>query len=407
MSSKNLKKAMESYSLDEICSYSKTRISIDEITNRNYISTENMVVNKGGITEASTLPNTKNVVKYDKGNTLISNIRPYFKKIWYANKEGGASNDVLVFKGDSQKVLDKYLYYFLSQDKFFDYIMRTSKGTKMPRGDKDAILKYNITLPPLEEQKAIAKVLSDLDEKIETNNKINKTLEEMAQAIFKQWFVDFEFPNEEGKPYKSSGGEMVESELGVIPKGWKLNEIYKIADVIYGAAFSSKKFNEDKIGLPLIRIRDLKTTAPTFYTDEEHKKATKVNAGDILVGMDAEFTPTIWRGEQGYLNQRVCMFKPNKSYIHNYFIYESIKPYMKLMEFAKVGTTVIHLGKSDIDNMKLIIPDNEILSEFNHLIEPLYDKLIEVSKENRGLINLRDTLLPKLMSGEIRVQLNN
>lgn len=347
-----------------------------------------------------------------KGDILFSEIRPKNKRFAYIDfdaKDFVVSTKLMVLRKKSSLINNKFLYKLLTSDRMLNYLQHIAEGRSgtFPQITFSELKNIDVLLPSIQEQIAIAKTLDDLDEKIETNNKINKTLEEMAQAIFKQWFVDFEFPNEEGKPYKSSGGEMVESELGVIPKGWKLNEIYKIADVIYGAAFSSKKFNEDKIGLPLIRIRDLKTTAPTFYTDEEHKKATKVNAGDILVGMDAEFTPTIWRGEQGYLNQRVCMFKPNKSYIHNYFIYESIKPYMKLMEFAKVGTTVIHLGKSDIDNMKLIIPDNEILSEFNHLIEPLYDKLIEVSKENRGLINLRDTLLPKLMSGEIRVQLNN
>lgn len=353
--------------------------------------------------------------KFRNGDTLLARITPCLENgktaqvdILDKDEVGFGSTEYIVLREKLGVTDNDFIYYLSISPEFRNVAIKAMNGSSgRQRVQKDVLENSEFTLPPLYEQKAIAKVLSDLDEKIETNNKINKTLEEMAQAIFKQWFIDFEFPNEEGKPYKSSGGEMVESELGVIPKGWKLNEIYKIADVIYGAAFSSKKFNEDKIGLPLIRIRDLKTTAPTFYTDEEHKKATKVNAGDILVGMDAEFTPTIWRGEQGYLNQRVCMFKPNKSYIHNYFIYESIKPYMKLMEFAKVGTTVIHLGKSDIDNMKLIIPDNEILSEFNHLIEPLYDKLIEVSKENRGLINLRDTLLPKLMSGEIRVQLNN
>ena len=295
-----------------------------------------------------------------------------------------------------------YMYYSLINENLYNLRI----GSSQPLMTQSTLKKVKVNLPEYSEQKAITKILSDLDEKIETNNKINKKLEEMAQAIFKQWFVDFEFPNEYGKPYKSSSGEMVESELGIIPKGWKVGSIYEVANVIYGAPFSSKKFNEDKIGLPLIRIRDLKTAKPSFYTEEKHKNATKVKTGDILVGMDAEFTPTIWRGNEGYLNQRVCMFKSNKDYLHDYFIYEIIKPYMNLMEFSKVGTTVIHLGKGDIDNMKIVIPKRDILKLFYKIIDPIYSKLIEVANENRILTDLRDTLLPKLMSGEIRVPID-
>ena len=179
----------------------------------------------------------------------------------------------------------KYLYYYFTSKYFSNLVKTRIEGSVIPHLYQKDLVELNIPLPQLNEQKAISKILSDLDKKIETNNKINKKLEEMAQAIFKQWFVDFEFPNEDGKPYKSSGGEMVESELGIIPKGWKVGSIYEVANVIYGAPFSSKKFNEDKIGLPLIRIRDLKTAKPSFYTEEKHKNATKVKTGDILVGI--------------------------------------------------------------------------------------------------------------------------
>lgn len=304
------------------------------------------------------------------------------------------------------EIYPEYAGYYFRSPSFRAEINSMATMTTRASLNNEMMARLKIVVPDIEEQKVISKVLLDLDKKIEVNNKINKKLEEMAQAIFKQWFVDFEFPNEDGKPYKSSSGEMVESELGMIPKGWEVDNIYKISDVIYGAPFSSKKFNEEKIGLPLIRIRDLKTSTPTFYTDEEHKNATKVNTGNILVGMDAEFTPTIWKGKQGYLNQRVCMFKSNKNFIHDYYIYESIKPYMKLMEFSKVGTTVIHLGKGDIDNLKVVVAERNILKSFSSLIEPIYNKIVEISNENRILIDLRDILLPKLMSGEIRVSLD-
>jgi type I restriction enzyme, S subunit len=129
------------------------------------------------------------------------------------------------------------------------------------------------------------------------------------------------------------------------------------------------------------------------------------DVADILNG--SEFTPTIWLGKKGYLNQRVCFIKPNKDYIHNYFIYEVIKPYMKFFEHSKSGTKVIHLGKSDIDTIKVILPPKDLLVDLKDLINPIYTKMLEVSKENFILNELRDNLLPKLLSGEISVPIES
>lgn len=296
---------------------------------------------------------------------------------------------------------NEFLYYLLKN--YSKEITNRETGTVFASINKKGLETIKLPFPSDIEQKAIANILSTLDEKIETNNQINEKLEEMAQAIFKHWFVDFEFPNENGEPYKTSGGEMVESELGLIPIDWKIGDIYNIIDVKYGAAYKSKQFNENGEGLPLIRIRDLKNANPLFYTTEKHPNETIVNIGDILLGMDAEFTPTIWKGKKAYLNQRVCQLKPNKDYVHKYYVYELIKPFMKFYEHSKVGTTVIHLGKADIDKIRICIPTKEVLKEFSILINPIFQKILEVSNENLLLKEIRDTLLPKLMSGEIRV----
>lgn len=374
-------------------------LSSGETRNKFIVDTEKKITQEGVDNSSTKLAKKKDVViasagqGFTRGQTSMCLIDTYI-------------NQSLICVRAKKDIIDPY-YLFYNISSRYNELRQISDGHSI-RGSLTTklISDLNISLPTIDEQRKIREILFSIDNKIETNNEINKKLEEMAQAIFKQWFVDFEFPNEDGKPYKSSGGEMVESELGMIPKGWEVGSIYDVANVIYGAPFSSKKFNEDKIGLPLIRIRDLKTAKPSFYTEEKHKNATKVKTGDILVGMDAEFTPTIWRGNEGYLNQRVCMFKSNNDYLHDYFIYEIIKPYMNLMEFSKVGTTVIHLGKGDIDNMKIVIPDRDILKLFYKIIDPIYSKLIEVANENRILTDLRDKLLPKLMSGEIRVPID-
>lgn len=317
---------------------------------------------------------------------------------------GRVNQHVSIIRTDKSKLIPSFLKYYLVDPKMQNLMLSwaQSGGTRAAL-TKGMIESLEISLPSITEQKVIADILSSLDEKIEINNQINKKLEEMAQTIFKQWFVDFEFPNENGEPYKSSGGEMVESELGLIPIDWKIGDIYNIIDVKYGAAYKSKQFNENGEGLPLIRIRDLKNANPLFYTTEKHPNETIVNIGDILLGMDAEFTPTIWKGKKAYLNQRVCQLKPNKDYVHKYYVYELIKPFMKFYEHSKVGTTVIHLGKADIDKIRICIPTKEVLKEFSILINPIFQKILEVSNENLLLKEIRDTLLPKLMSGEIRV----
>jgi type I restriction enzyme S subunit len=151
----------------------------------------------------------------------------------------------------------------------------------------------------------------------------------------------------------------------------------------------------------------LKTIKPQNWTEEVLSKGTKIQPGDLVVGMDAEFRPHFWLGEEGWLNQRVCLFKP-KSEFSRLFVREIIRPLLAFYENSSVGTTVIHLGKGDIDTFKSIIPSNHLSKLFTELSEPLINKIIENSRENESLTNLRDTLLPKLISGELEIkEINN
>ena len=164
--------------LKDICQYVSERVATAALTKENYISTENMLPNKGGIVTASGLP-TGNTNAFSVGDILISNIRPYFRKIWQADKKGGCSADVLCLRANNN-VDRKYLYYLLSQETFFDYVMSGAKGCKMPRGDKSQIMQWVVNLPSLEEQQHIASILSALDKKIELNRRINDNLTQAA-----------------------------------------------------------------------------------------------------------------------------------------------------------------------------------------------------------------------------------
>lgn len=204
---------MNKIKLKEVVDYTKERISYGNLKIETYISTDNLLQNKQGVQQISSLPaSTINTPKYKEGDILVSNIRPYLKKIYYAKQQGGVSSDVLTFA--VKKGFDsRYVYYNLFQDTFFEHMMAGSKGTKMPRGDKNQILEFRLPDYPLPTQKKIASVLSALDDKIELNNRINTELEQMSKTLYDYWFVQFDFPNEAGKPYKSSGDKMVYNEF--------------------------------------------------------------------------------------------------------------------------------------------------------------------------------------------------
>ena len=287
-----------------------------------------------------------------------------------------------------------YLYYELQAPHFKLYIDKMSTGSTIKHISLKTMRNYEMKVPSINTQQRIVSILKSLDDKIEVNRRINENLEQQAQALFKSWFVDFE-------PFKN--GEFVESELGMIPKGWRVGSIYDYIDVVYGAPYKSSLFNDKKEGLPLIRIRDLKTNAPQFYTPEILPNTEFVKAGDIVAGMDAEFIPYVWLGEKGVLNQRCCKFRGKNEAISNYYILFLIKPELEYVQSYKTGTTVSHLGKSDIDRFRFVTPPLDVVKSFSDLVDGMLKELVNRANESRRLAEIRDTLLPKLMSGELKV----
>ena len=295
----------------------------------------------------------------------------------------------------NEDIIDKgFAFWYLSMDIIFKQLMSFQASTTMPAISFGMLKNIAIKVPSKKTQLKIIKIFDTIDDKIEVNRRINEQLEELAGALFKSWFVDFE-------PFKD--GEFVDSELGMIPKGWKVGDIYEHLNVIYGAPYKSSLFNDKGDGLPLIRIRDLKTNAPQFYTPEILPNTEYVNIGDVVAGMDAEFVPYIWLGAKGVLNQRCCKFVAKDKKISNYYIINTVKPKLEFVQSYKTGTTVSHLGKSDIDRFRVVNPPLNVLVDFSEKVNPLLARKIALAKEITHLTTLRDTLLPKLMSGEIDV----
>jgi len=390
--------------LGDVCTYSTAKVSITEINEDNYISTENMLPNKNGVVKSSGLPTVASVTRYFTDNVLVSNIRPYFKKIWCADREGGCSNDVLVFVVKDKRILDsRFLFYCLSNDEFFNYVMAGAKGTKMPRGDKGAILKYPVHLPTLSEQKAIAATLSALDDMIELNNQINKTLEEMAQAIFKSWFVDFE-------PFKD--GEFEESELGLIPKGWRVGKLSDVGEIIGGGTPSkSKPEYYSEIGIPWITPKDLSINKNKYISRGEidiselglrESNARLMPKGTVLFSSRAPIGYIAIAKNAVTTNQGFKSVVPFEN-ISSEYIYLLLKNSINKIESRATGSTFKEISGGEMKKVPIILPPKEIIRKFNEIATTLGKTQASLEDENNILMSIRDTLLPKLMSGEIRV----
>lgn len=291
-----------------------------------------------------------------------------------------APNSIMVkFKGN-----DDFYFHWLRGHNGQQMLKSIVTGSAQPKFNKTNFKEMLAPVPPIEEQNKIASILNSLDEKIELNKKINNNLEQQMQALYKAWFVDFE-------PFG-----------GVRPSNWNDTNIYAIANIIYGAPFASKLFNTDGLGKPIIRIRDLKDQDFVTFTTEEHPKGHLIHPGDIVVGMDGEFRPYIWGNEKAWLNQRVCIFE-NKRPKGKAFLFYTIKPLLNMIEQTQVATTVIHIGKKDFDAFEILLPSEDVLNQFDEITTPMVEQIVNNRLENKRLSNLRDALLPKLMSGELDV----
>lgn len=349
------------------------------------------------------------------GDILLASIGANMGIPYYVNtnyKFYFKDGNVTWFKNFKNNVNSKYIYYWikspLTQQKFINIAI----GSAQKALTIDSLRKLDIYLPPLEEQEKIANILSSLDDKIELNNEMNKTLEEMAQSIFKRWFVDFELPNEDGQPYKSSGGEMVDSELGMIPKGWEVKKISELIEVKDGTHASPKVSKE---GFPLvtskhikgdrIAIEDAKIISEKDYL--EVNKRSKVDTGDILISMigTVGLTYFVQEEEINFAIKNIGLFKTsqNKTLSEYFYLYLKSDNMKNYIEARLAGTTQKYISLGELRNIPVVLPNDSIIDKFKKVVGVLLDKRRLNIINNEELMITRDTLLPKLMNGEIMI----
>ena len=400
--------------LSQVCNYSDDSVQVSELNLNNYISTDNMLPNKGGITEAVNLPPANTCSAFSKGEILISNIRPYFKKIWFAEFDGGCSADVLVLKTTNPNFDPKFVYYNLFQDLFFKHQMTGSKGSKMPRGDKDQIMTFLIPEFDKSYQKRVSEFLTVIDEKIALNKKINTELESLAKTIYNYWFVQFDFPNAEGKPYKTSGGEMEwNDELKMeIPKGWKAKPLEKFGDFKNGINYEGDVVG-DKI-VRIVNVRDisdsnyfiLKDNLDEISLPEKDSSKYLVHENDILIARSG--TPGATRLiHKDIADVIYCGFIIRYNVAEERmkkYLFFNLKRIEESLTTKSAGTILKNVSQDTLKELLVASPDENTIKRFNEKMNPIFESIYSNSKQNQELIKLRDFLLPLLMNGQVKVK---
>ena len=404
-------KSKQNMKLNDIAEFVTDKICSGSISLENYVTTDSLLQNKRGRETAQNLPPMQcALTHYKRGDVLVANIRPYLKKVWFADSEGGCSSDVLVFRAKIGHY-PSFLYAVLIQDAFFDYTMSGAKGSKMPRGDKDQIMRYELpTFTSLEEEN-IGNMMVDIMSKINVNRQINDNLEAMAKQLYDYWFVQFDFPNEEGKPYKASGGAMVWNEKlkREIPQGLgalKIGDIEK--NIITGKTPSCA--DEDNFGgdIPFVTIDDIRgnlfvfeaqRTLSTKGADSQEKKYLPIGSLSVscigtigVMGFVAKLAQT-----NQQINSIVFEHEYNKE-----FLYFSLRLYFENAK-AKTGNVFANMSKEEFASIIVAYPPKQILQAFHNKVAPIFDSIKNNTEEINSLTKQRDELLPLLMNGQATV----
>ena len=365
--------------LGEIANYVNEKIDIKAFDTSLYISTDSMLKDKGGIGTPESIPESGKVTKYQHNDILVSNIRPYFKKIWFSNREGGCSNDVLVFRANDN-IDSTFLYYVLSDDSFFDHMMSSANGTKMPRGNRKLIPSFEIPLPPLSTQHRIASILSRYDSLIENYQKQIKLLEEAAQRLYKEWFIDLRFPGHENT-------KIVDG----VPEGWTPSQLGQLAEFKRGKTITKKDVIDGNIPVVAGGLE------PAYYCNKSNtaERVITISGSGANAGFTRMYFEKVWASDCSFVDVSVTPF------LH--FVYCYLKDNKTTIDNMQKGAAQPHVYAKDINSLGLCIPIESILKSFEGKISKYFDSISSLQSQLRLLTEARNRLLPKLMSGEIEI----
>lgn len=409
---------LKKYQLGDIADFNKSSIGKSEpIKEIIYLDTSSITDNV--ISETAVLDITEAPSRAQRkvtNNTIIySTVRPRLKHYGILNNPqynfivstGFVTIDLKeVYKIE---IAPRYLYLLLTQPIITEYIgnIADTAVSAYPSINPSDLSSLYFEFPSFDTQKKIADIWANYDRKIELNRAINQNLEAMAKQLYDYWFVQFDFPNEEGKPYKSSGGLMTWNDLlkREIPATWNVVNIFDAVNVRYGFPFATENFTEEATSTPIARIRDILEGTISAYSLEETDEKYKLQEGDLLVGMDGNFHMNYWHDNTAYLNQRCVRFRmKNDSTISAIQTYYNIQPYIKAKETNAKGSTVGHLSDKDLKELYVIEPQNTNKFHPRVFFDSMLTQMVKNKQQILELTKQRDELLPLLMNGQITIE---
>ncbi|CAH6883406.1 Type I restriction-modification system, specificity subunit S [Vibrio chagasii] len=373
---------------DNECDY-LTEEKADELKSSNAFEGDIVITHRGTIGQVSIIP---------KGATYNRYV---------------VSQSQLKVSLDKEKVNPYYVNYFLrsriGQHRLLSYASQV--GVPAIAKASTSVKQIQVPCPPLAVQDEIVSFLQSLDHKLTVNNQINQSLEEMAQAIFKSWFVDFDPVKAKMNGAQPEGMDaataslfpekLVESEEGMIPEGWSVEPLKNVSRVINGRAYKNTEFREE--GTPIIRIQNLTGKGKTVYSDMVLPEDKLVEHGDLIFAWSATFGPHLWRGPKSIYHYHIWKMDVNETKFGKYLLYLHLARLTNYLKNQGTGSIFTHLTKGIMESQKLVVPSEEIVEAFSKVATPLFAQIDSLHRENKILEQLRDTLLPKLLSGEIEL----
>lgn len=419
--------------LNELCHFATDKVVLQGAIRDFYVSTDSMQPDMGGVSFGKSKIPEGRVTSFLPGDILFSNIRTYFRKIWFSDREGACSNDVLVFRANEGKIEPAFLYYTLCRRDFTDFSIITSKGSKMPRGDKVAMMEFEVGEIPLSEQREIASILGTLDDKIELNRRMSATLEDMARSLYRSWFVDFDpvkAKMEGRKPdfMDDETAALFPDRFGAdgLPEGWGRAPIGNlISDTIGGDWGKAEADEANDTPVFIIRGTDFSgiqaggtANVPMRYTTRKKTSKRALQPFDIVLEVSGG-SPTQPTGRSVLITNQVLQ-RFSEEVVPASFCRRlrpidadfSLVACLHLQQLYLAGGTWEYQNQSTgianfqtprfLETEALTLPeDRRVVEAFSNMVGPLLERAS--TNETMHLAALRDSLLPKLMSGEIRV----
>lgn len=409
---------LKKYKLCEICDINKASLkATDNIEEILYLDTSNITENTIAELQYFKRKNAPSRAqrKIQDKTIIFSTVRPNQNHFGIMNQP---KENLIVSSGfttldikNKEEFDANYVYLKLTQPAIVDYLQTLAQNSvsSYPSINPDDIGNLCFQFPPLQTQRKIAAILSALDDKIALNRRINAKLEAMAKRLYDYWFVQFDFPNADGKPYKSSGGKM-EYNANLkrdIPAGWKVGNLYNIAEYVNGLACQNYRPQDNEKYLPVIKIKEMHDgiTTETERVSENIPNKYKIYDGDILFSWSATLEVMLWCNGNGGLNQHIFKVNP-KDYFSKEYVLQQLDSY--IVNFQKQAesrkTTMGHITSEHINQSRITIPPKEVIEHYTKVVAPIYEKIIATSKEIQKLTAMRDRLLPLLMNGQIEVK---